>query len=77
MDSVSNQFDYDTFPATGTISAITPGPFVTNDWEPEARLDHQRLAGDPLTATFSDLDLAPAREHLLTSAEFDASYWAD
>ena len=77
MSSTSDEFDYDTFTATGSITAILPGSLQTSDWMPEARLDPQTLANDPLTATFSDLDLAPAREQLLSHSEFDANYWSD
>ncbi|MCU1469428.1 MAG: hypothetical protein JWQ39_577 [Glaciihabitans sp.] len=77
MSITSDEFDYDTFPATDKISVVLPESLQTNDWGPEARLDRQTLANDPLTATLSDMDLAPAREQLLSRSEFDANYWFD
>jgi len=69
-------FDFDAYPATGTITII-PDDFARSDeWDDQPTLPAVDLATNPLVATFSDLDLAPAREILL-APEFDAEYWAD
>jgi hypothetical protein len=77
MSITSDEFDYDTFPATGKLGGVVPESLHTNDWLPEARVDLQVLANDPLTSTLSDMDLAPAREQLLSHSEADANYWSD
>jgi hypothetical protein len=75
-DASGDVFDFDAFPSTGAFAAITSDGSHTNDWDEGANGPTLDLATNPLVATFSDLDLAPAREILLTP-EFDAEYWQD
>jgi len=67
--------DFERFPSTATLTVVRPDLPPTEDWE-SGRLDATELADDPLTATFSELDLAPARAELRHSAEWDADYWS-
>ena len=75
-DASGDVFDFDAFPSTGAFSAIPADGSHTNDWDEGATLPTVDLATNPLVATFSDLDLAPARDVLMTP-EFDAEYWQD
>jgi hypothetical protein len=75
-DTGANAFDFDAYPATGTITVIPVGYARSDEWDEQSTLPTLDLATNPLVATFSDLDLAPAREILL-APEFDAEYWQD
>ncbi len=79
MVNTSTEFDYDAFPMTGAISTISAPLPPSNDWEPDIALPIANLANDPLTATFSDLDLAPARDEILARIEIDVDdeYWTN
>ena len=77
MDTPDTDFDYDDFPRTGAITMIPSGTPTSYEWEPPAPVDLSGIATDPLKSTFNDLDLAPAREELLRTHEWDADYWAD
>ncbi len=75
-DTDGNAFDFDTFPATGAVASIPAGYSPTNDWDDGSSLPAVDFATNPLTASFTDLDLAPARDSPATT-EFDAGYWFD
>jgi hypothetical protein len=80
MISSSDTFDFDAFPATGVLSVVAPTPPIglgsMDDWESNALPPSIAELRNPLTATFSDLDLAPARDILPSSLE-EPDYWLE
>jgi hypothetical protein len=54
----------------------TPGSLSLPEWDEEFRSERPGLASDPLTATFTDLDLSEVRTRLLP-AEFDTFDWSE
>jgi hypothetical protein len=75
-DGSDFDLDFERYPNTATLTVFQQDLPPTEDWE-SGRFDRPATADDPLTATFSDLDLAPAREELRHSAEWDADYWSE
>ncbi|HEY4269033.1 MAG TPA: hypothetical protein VGM94_12660 [Galbitalea sp.] len=75
-DTSGNAFDFDALPETGDFPMMPSDGSHTNDWDEGTNHPTVDLATNPLVATFSDLDLAPAREIVLTT-EFDAEYWQE
>ena len=68
------EYDYDSAPVTGTMPIIAEGMSSLEEWTEMRRETLPGLADDPLTATFSDLDLEPIRAAL--PVEFDEDFWA-
>jgi hypothetical protein len=80
-DSASEfDLDFEAYPSTGTLaivreSASRLGDASLGDWEQAYKLDRPGLGTDPLTATFTDLDLAPARTTLQPAEPDHSEYW--
>ncbi|MCU1549999.1 MAG: hypothetical protein JWR36_559 [Glaciihabitans sp.] len=74
-NSSSSALDYDFDRALPErMPELPDGMTSLEEWTDMRRETLPGLADDPLTATFTDLDLAPARANL--PLEFDESYWA-
>lgn len=73
-ENSSLDYDYDAAPHTGSMPVIAEGMSSLEDWTEMRREYLPGLADDPLTATFSDLDLEPARAAL--PVEFNEDFWA-
>jgi hypothetical protein len=81
MNSDDSDFDaeWDRSLFTGSIPVVKPGhPVDDEDWEARYNEDATGYVSDPLTTSFTDMDLGPALLKLGDTTEWaDLDSWSD